>query len=85
MLRDLEHFFQREVLCGLQLAAKSAPRHGWPIFAVGPELLEAVINAVEEDLVMDVLALGQDALVNTVFTQLLVGDSLEVKLSIRTL
>lgn len=82
MLRDFEHFFQREVLRGLQLAPKSAPRHGWPVFAVGSELLQAVVDAVEEDLVVDVLALRQEAFVHTIFPQLLVGNSLEVKLSI---
>lgn len=82
MLRDFEHFFQREVLRGLQLAPKSAPRHGWPVLAVGSKLLQAVINAVEEDLVVDVLALCQESFVDTIFPQLFVSNSLEVKLSV---
>jgi len=63
VLGDLEHLLQSEVLRWLQFSAEPAPRHWCPLFAMWPELLETVVDAVEEHLVVNVLALGQQVLV----------------------
>ena len=58
------------------------PCHWCPLFAVWPELLEAVVDAVEEHLVVNVLALGQQVSVDSVLAELLVVDVIEVESSI---
>ena len=57
MLYYLEHFLDGEVLEGLESAVESAPGKRGAILAVGLELQQGVVDAVEEHLVVDVLAL----------------------------
>jgi len=44
-----------------------------------PELLKAVVDAVEEHLVVNVLALGQQVLVDSILAELVFIDVIEVE------
>lgn len=60
MLYYLEHFLDGEVLEGFEAAVEPTPGKGRAVLPVGLELEQGVVDAVEEDLVVDVLALRQE-------------------------
>jgi hypothetical protein len=61
---------------------ESGPGHWGAFFAVGTELLQGVVDAVEEDFVVDVLALRQKILIYSIFQQLILINFLKVKAAI---
>ena len=60
MLDYFEHFFDREVLDRLEPSILSTPRQRRSILAIGFKLKKAVVDAIEEDLVVYMLALCQE-------------------------
>ena len=82
VLGYLEHLLQSEILRWLKFSAQPTPCHWCSLFAVRPELLEAVVDAVEEHLVVNVLALGQKVLVDSILAELLIIDVIEVELPV---
>ena len=59
---NFKDLVDREVVCRLQSSVHSAPWEGRPFLAIWLELKQGVVDAVEEDLVVDVLALRQECL-----------------------
>ena len=60
MFNDFKHLLNGEVLNWLQSSVLSAPRQRRSILAIGLELEKGIVNAIEEHLVVDVFALGQE-------------------------
>lgn len=75
VLDDFEDLVKVEVVCGLEAATGATPWQRLPVLAVGLELQERVVNAVEEHLVVDVLTLNVKVLRHLTL-QLLHGDAL---------
>jgi len=60
MFDYFEHFFYREVLDWLQPSILSTPWQWRSILAIGFKLQQAVVDAIEEDFVVYMLALCQE-------------------------
>lgn len=60
MLDNFKNLVDCEVFCRLKAAVLSAPRQGCPFFAERLELEQGVIDAIEEHLVVNMLAFCQE-------------------------
>lgn len=60
MLDDLEDFIDTEVVGRLQTAVLAGPGQGFTILTIWLELQQRVVDAVEQYLVVNVLALGEE-------------------------
>lgn len=83
MLRDLEDLFECEVLRWLQLTTLAVPGHRGAVTSMRSELLQAVVDAVEKDLVVDVLVLRQLVAIDVVLAELFARNLIEIKTTIR--
>jgi hypothetical protein len=60
VLDDLEDFIDTEVVGRLQTAVLAGPGQGFTILTIWLELQQRVVDAVEQYLVVNVLALGEE-------------------------
>jgi len=82
VLGDLKHLLQGEILGGLQLSTETTPSHGGAVLPMRTELLEAIVNTIEKNLIVNVLTLSQEVFVNTIFLKVFIIDLFEVKATI---